>query len=246
VETHDGTAQGASLNSSVGDYFDPICGRSFVVAQPGSRPDLWVAYLAGARASYRMHGVESVLELDDVRDGSTTALFIAVVESDGRVVGGLRVQGPYERVEQASALREWAGRDGSVQMRRQIARRLREGVIEVKAVWVAQQISRRGEVTAALARAFVHCLNLMDVRYAMCTAASHTLTRWQTSGGRVSADVRAVAFPDSRYQTRLVWWDREAVLHRISTDQLSALRDEAAQLLGPNLPSVRVQTRRAS
>jgi hypothetical protein len=76
-------------------------------------------------------------------------LFVATVESDGRVVGGLRVQGPYTRVDRAFALREWAGRAGTTELRRQIGRRLGAGVIEVKAVWVT--------VTPAATTRFLLC-----------------------------------------------------------------------------------------
>ena len=109
--------------------------------------------------SYRQHGVESAVDYDHVRDGASTSLFVAAVESDGRVVGGFRVQGPYTRVDQAYALREWAGREGTTELRRQIGRRLSEGVIEVKAVWVDRDADRHDALTAVLARMFVHAVD---------------------------------------------------------------------------------------
>jgi hypothetical protein len=154
------------------------------------------------------------------------------VELDGRVVGGLRVQGPYTHVEQASALREWAaGRADTDALRREIARRLHDGVIEIKAVWVDRDAVRHNELTAALARSFVHSLMLLDVRYAFCTAATHAVPRWQSSGGVVSADVGAVAYPDERYQTWLIWWDRQNVFRLIAPDQVADIVRESGQLL---------------
>ena len=214
----------------VGDYLDPASGRLFVVARPAAQPELWAAYIDGAWLSYRQHGVEVAVDYERVRDGKSTALFFAAVEFDGRVVGGLRVQGPYTRVEQAYAVREWAGREGTDELCYQIAQRLDDGVIEIKAVWVERDAVRHNELTAALARIFVHSLKLMAVRYAFCTAASHAVPRWQSSGGVVSADVAAVAYPDERYETSMIWWDRQSVLQLIAGDQVTAILRESSQL----------------
>ncbi len=128
-------------------------------------------------------------------------------------------------------------------MTAQIAQRLPAGVIEVKAVWVEHHAEHKVALTAALARAFVHAMDLLQVRYALCTAATHAVTRWQTSGGVISAEVPAVAYPDERYRTKLMWWDRSRVGELVSPDQLTALTRESALLLGNSaaaspLPSV--------
>ena len=212
-----------------GELFDAVSGRLFVVARPAAQPDLWAAYLEGARVSYCRYGVESAVDYDRVRDGAATSLFVAAVGSDGRVVGGLRVQGPYTRVDQACALREWAGREGTRELRRQLGRRLREGVVEVKAAWVDRDADRHDALTAVVARMFVHVLTLMNVRYAFCTAASHAVQRWESSGGVVSAEVAPVAYPDARYRTMLIWWDRHLVDDLMAGDQLDAMVLELAR-----------------
>lgn len=196
---------------------------------------MWSAYIDGARQSYRSHGVEAAIDYDHVRDGATTSLFVAAIEPDGTVVGGLRVQGPYTQVDQASVVREWGGRPGTAELRRQITARLDEGVIEIKAVWVQQHAPRHRELTAALARAFVHALNLLDVRYALCAAASHAVPRWESSGGVVSTEVAPVAYPDDRYRTLLLWWDKRAVLQHISHELIPAILDEARQLVDSSI-----------
>jgi hypothetical protein len=217
----------------VGELFDPVSGRLLVLARPTAQPDLWAAYLGGARQSYRLHGVESAVDYDRIRDGLSTSLFVAAVAHDGRVVGGLRVQGPYTHVEQTYALQEWAGRAGTTELRRQVGRRLRAGVIEVKAVWVDRDANRHDALTAVLARMFVHLLTLMDVRYALCTAAEHAVPRWQSSGGVVSTQVPAVAYPDERYRTLLMWWDRHNAFQRMAGRQAGAVVRESAQLRRP-------------
>ena len=217
-------------SGDVGDFFDPFSGRLIVLARPAGRPDLWAAYFEGARLSYRQHGVESAVDYDRACDGALTSLFVAAVESDGRVVGGLRVQGPYRQVDQAYALQEWAGREGTTELRHQVGRRLGQGVVEVKAVWVDRDADRHDALTAVLARIFVHVLTVLDVRYAFCTAGSHAVPRWESSGGVVSADVAGVAYPDERYRTLLMWWDREHVTELMAGHQLRAVLPELARL----------------
>jgi len=217
----------------VGELFDPLSGRLIVIARPTAQPDLWAAYFDGAQVSYRQHGVESAVDYDHVCDGDSTSLFVAAIESDGRVVGGLRVQGPYTRVDQAYAMREWAGREGTTQLRRQIGRRLGAGVIEVKAVWVDRDAVRHDALTAVLARTFVHALTLMNVRYAFCTAAEHAVPRWESSGGVVSVEVTPVAYPDERYRTVLMWWDRQQVADLMAVDQLHAVDLDRVRLRRP-------------
>jgi hypothetical protein len=216
----------------LGEYLEPVSGHLFVVAEPAAQPELWAAYLEGARRSYRQHGVESAVEYDQVRDGRSTALFVAAIAEGGRVAGGLRVQGPLTHADQAHALREWAGRPGTTQLTAQITQRLPSGVIEVRAVWVDHDTDHRAALAAGMARAFIHAADFLHVRYALCTAAAHAVTRWQTSGGLVSHEVPAVAYPDERYRTMPMWWDRNGIADRITHDQHTALNRESRLLFG--------------
>jgi hypothetical protein len=76
----------------------------------------------------------------------------------------------------------------------------------------------------------VHALTVLDVRYAFCTAASHAVPRWESSGGVVSTEVAPVPYPDDRYQTSLMWWDRQHVLELMTGRQLRAVVSELALL----------------
>ena len=226
----------------MGAYFDPASSCYFVFAEPSAAPGLWDSYLGGARRSYRQHGVESAIEYAQVRDGRCTALFVGVLDGAGRVVGGLRVQGRLTASEQAHAVGEWAGRPGTAELHAQIADRLPFGVIEIKAVWVDYD-DDRSALIAALARTFIHAMDVANVRYALCTAAEHAAPRWQTSGGVIASEVAAVAYPDERYRTRLMWWDRRRIADLISADQYAALTRESDLLFRrpatvPTLPSV--------
>ena len=222
----------AHSGDRVGRYFDPLSGCNFVIARPAAQPELWKAYLDGALASYRRFGVERVLEYDTTADGTSTALFFAAIDGDGQVAGGMRAQGPYLHAGQAHALVEWAGRDGVAALRAEIHGRIPAGVIEMKTGWVSHAAPRRAELTAALARVFVHSMVLLNARHVLGTVAAHAVARWQSTGGVVSATVAPVAYPDDRYLTSPMWWDRETYADLTVAEQLPRLIDESAQFCG--------------
>jgi hypothetical protein len=49
---------------------------------------------------------------------------------------------------------------------------------------------------------------LLDAKFAMATSGAHVLARWRTTGGLVASQVPATPYPDERYQTTMMWWDR--------------------------------------
>ncbi len=232
----------AHYGRRVGNYYDPFSGCHFVIARPSAQPELWSAYLGGARASYRRFGVERVLEYEKTRDGTSTALFFAALDGDGQVAGGMRAQGPYMQAAQAHALVEWAGRDGAAALRNEISERIPSGVIEMKTGWVKHGAPRRPELTAAIARVFVHSMTLLGARHALGTVAAHAVARWQTTGGTVSRTVAPVAYPDDRYLTSPMWWDRETYADLAAADQLPRLIDESAQLNHHDRPGMSATT----
>lgn len=241
-QLHIPQSQLGQSGDAIAIYDDPATGCEFVVARPAQQPGLWLSYLDGARASYRKHGVESVLEYDRIRDGRSTALFFAARQPDGQVVGGMRVQGPYESVDEAHAVEEWAAFDDDAELRHEISERVPAGVIEMKTGWVSDIAWRRAELTAGLARLFVHSINLMGVRYAFGTVATHAVKRWQTTGGVVSTNVAPIAYPDDRYRAVLMWWDRETFAELAASEQLPAIIDESARITdctrrGVSIPS---------
>ncbi len=222
----------------VGDYYDPFSRCHFVIARPAAQRELWTAYLGGARTSYRRFGVERVLEYEKTRDGKSTALFFAAIDGAGQVAGGMRAQGPYLHADQAHALVEWAGRDGATTLREEISQRIPAGVIEMKTGWVKHDAVRRMELTAALARVFVHSMTLLGARHALGTVAAHAVGRWRTTGGVVCAAVAPVAYPDDRYLTSPMWWDRETYPDLAAAEQLPRLIDESAQFCDAGRPDL--------
>lgn len=183
---------------------------TLVVATPTSAPRLWLDYLDGARRSYASHGVSMALEYETVVRGECTSLFYAAVDEHDNVIGGLRAQGPYSDPHQSHALLEWAGQPGLEQVTDAIRSRLDEGIVEVKTAWAADGPTAP-VVAGMLARLAIPTFTLMGTRYIMATAADHVLRRWESSGGRVAEHIPASPYPDSRYRTSLMWWDRETL-----------------------------------
>ncbi|MBT0565364.1 hypothetical protein [Williamsia sp. CHRR-6] len=191
-------------------FRDPLSKCELIAATPASQPRLWRDYLDGARAVYRARGVEVALDHAAILDGHDTALFYAVLDADG-VCGGVRIQGPYTAVDQSHAVGEWAGNHAQSAVVAAVDKRLAEGVAEVKTAWVAPRVCDGPAVSALLARQALASLGLLGTRYLMATAADYILRVWGSSGGRIDETVAPAAYPDERYRTRLMWWDRTEI-----------------------------------
>ncbi|WP_235681167.1 hypothetical protein [Tomitella gaofuii] len=206
-------------------FADEDGGCTVVAATPSAEPGLWHEYLCGARESYRRFGVEKALGIDGMRDGRSTAVFFTAVDGTGTVVGGVRAVGPFRCVEDSHALVEWAGQPGLDGVRAMISARLPGGVAEMKAAWAARGA---GRVATTLARVAVHTMTLLGVRFVMATSAAYVLDRWCSSGGIVADAVAATPYPDARYRTRIMWWDREDVLVNAEPGQALKIAEETA------------------
>ncbi|MGY4099772.1 hypothetical protein ACW2Q0_09465 [Nocardia sp. R16R-3T] len=198
---------GGTHDAEVLRFRDMYSGYVFHVATPQAHPDLWRRYLCGALQVYRHYGVDHVLEYDSVVDGRSTSLFFAAVDPSGAVVAGLRAQGPYRMADEVQALRAWAGRPGADGLRTMVADRIPEGVVEVKAVWVARAVEHRAALAAAVSRCVVHAARLLDARFGFVTTATRNITLYRSSGGYVADRTPSVPYPDDRYRTVPMWWD---------------------------------------
>jgi len=216
----------------------PGSGHQWIVTTPGAEPDLWAEYLVGAERSYGAHGVEGVAAVDEIADGATTALLFAAVSDEGRVLGGIRTAGVLAHADEAVALRAWDGHPDRARARAMFEDRLSFGVVELKTGWVAREAPDRRRLTASLARTPLHAALILGARYGVGAGAGHSLPMWTASGGVVARDPAPVAFPDERYQTHLVWWDRWVPSTTVTVDERRALDAETAQLVGVVSPAV--------
>jgi len=225
------------IGSIIGCYEESTSGCLFVYATPAEQPALWEQFLDGARENYSRHGVLSALEYDRIRDGSTTSMFTVALDSSGEVVGGVRTQGPYTSPSQSHAIEEWAGHPGEVLLWGDIEDRLPAGVIESKSGWVSAHSPARADLAMALARVVLHSTRLSNVRYTLGTAPQHALRMWESTGCRISPMVPAVAYPDARYRTVVLWWDIQTAPLLTAARYRPALAQEWAELAAPERAS---------
>ena len=213
-------------------YWDARSECRVIATVPSAVPSLWQDYLDGARATYRKHGVDSAVEYDQIRDGRSTSLVFIAIDGDGRVVGGVRAQGPYSRAEQSHAMVEWSGQPGQPDVHAMITDRLPFGVVEMKTGWVSGTSERRRELAMGIPRACVHAMTLLDAQYSFCTSGVHTLDRWMSTGSVVADTLEPVPYPDDRYRTTMLWWNRRTFADHAESGQLAEILAEQAQLAG--------------
>jgi hypothetical protein len=185
-----------------------VGGRQFLLCPPDSSPFLWAAYREGAEAAYARHGVAQALRLPDVTVDDQHPWFAAVLDSEGEVVSGLRVNGPLAAASDAAALRELSSSPAAQRRITDILdRTLPDGVIEIKGFWVANGTEGHREIAATLTGCTRRIASIIGVRHALCTAAEHAAGHWRRAGGVPLMTVPAVPYPTAEYSTRVHWWD---------------------------------------
>ncbi len=208
---------------------DPDTECQLVLSQPATDPELWTKYCEGALARYRRSGIECAVDTDEMHSSKLTLMFIAALDNDGRVIGGLRAVGPLRSACESHAFSEWAGQPGQQDVWQVISDRLPAGILELKTAWVSADRDRNRPVVKALARAPIHMMGLLGIRFCMGTAA-HALDRWSSSGG-VVATIAATPYPDERYQTKMIWWDSREFAKHAEPEQVSKAHIETTSLI---------------
>ncbi len=208
---------------------DPDIDCRLVVSQPSLDPDLWSEYTLGATRSYRKYGVECALDVDALGTGNDTLMFFAVIDPAGKMVAGARAKGPLGSAEDSHAVDEWEGQPGQQAVRDMINDRIPFGVLELKAAWVTDDLDRNRAAATALARSASHFTAILDIQFCMATAAAHVLNRWRSSGG-VVAGIPAAPYPDERYQTKMMWWDRRDFVKHAEPEQVVKIIKETRHL----------------
>lgn len=204
---------------------DPDIGATLVLSQPALDPDLWAEFSLGAERSYRKHGVECALDLDMLRTGADTIMFCAAIDDNGRMLAGLRAKGPLRSADDSHAIAEWAGQPGQQAVRDMITDRISFGVLEIKSGWVIDESDQNRSLTTALSRSGFHMAALTGFQFFMATAAAFVLNRWKSSGG-VVAPIPATPYPDDRYQTKMIWWDRRDFINHAEPGQVAKILTE--------------------
>ncbi|OBI47113.1 hypothetical protein A5706_28840 [Mycobacterium sp. E796] len=174
--------------------------------------------------------MECALDIEALRSGADTTMFFAVIDDDGRVVAGVRAKGPLRSAEDAHAVAEWAGQPGDQAVRNMIADRIPSGILEMKSAWAADNSDRKRSLTRAIARSGFHMMVILDSQFCMATAPTTILNRWRSSGGVVAA-IPATPYPDERYRTKMMWWNRRDFFNHAEPDQIAKTVIETKYLL---------------
>lgn len=211
-------------------WWDAESQCTLVVAAPAAEPELWRQFVLGVERIYRKYGVEQAIDLDALNRQNDTALFCVGVNDQRTVAGGLRVKGPLTNVEECHAVTEWNGQPGLGTVRAMIADRLPFGVLEIKSAWVTDDPGQNSSLTEALGRLGLHCMDLLEARFIVATAAGHALDRWLTTGGVLAAGVPAAPYPDARHETRMVWWDQRNFGDLADPELMATFHAEAQRL----------------
>lgn len=211
-------------------WWDPETECTLVLAEPSAEPELWSDYLHGARRSYHKHGVDCALDFDAVRDGHDTILFFTAVDAAGRILAGVRAKGPLLSADDSHAVVEWAGQPGLPAVRKMITDRVPFGILEMKSAWVTDDRERNRPLTKVLARSGFHAMAVTDFQFCMATAGAYILDRWQSSGGVVAKHIPPTPYPDERYQTKMMWWDRRTFAKYADPEQVSKILQETLAL----------------
>jgi hypothetical protein len=228
ISEHAGSVDEFRLDQGL-SWHDPDIDRTLVISQPSTDRDLWTEYVLGAHRSYRRHGVECALDTDALRSGADTVMYLAVMDAAGRMVAGVRAKGPLRSADDSHAIAEWEGQPGQQAVRSMINDRVPFGVLEMKSAWVIDEQDQNRCLTAALARSGFHMMALLDVQFCMATAAAYVLNRWRTSGGVVAA-IPATPYPNERYQTKMMWWNRRDFVKYAEPRQVAKILVETQQL----------------
>ncbi|MGK2867814.1 MAG: hypothetical protein ACSLFA_14425 [Mycobacterium sp.] len=216
-------------------WWDRDTDCTLVVSTPWAEPELWGDFIEGALRSYRKHGVERAIDPSTLADPAATSLFLAAIDDTGRVIGGVRAQGPYRDPEESHAMVEWADQPALPLVRKMIDDRIPFGVVEIKTAWTDDDHpsgrQRTRALTPVLARMPLHATLVLGAKFAMATAAAHVLDRWRSSGGVVATRIPATPYPDERYETKMMWWDQAEFTRTADPQQIIATRAEARVLL---------------
>jgi hypothetical protein len=209
--------------------WDPVAECTLIMAKPADEPELFADYHCGAVASYARFGVSDALDSDPQRCADDTVLFWALTDLEGRVVGGVRAKGPLGSPEEAHAAIEWAGQPGEAEIRAMIAERIPLGILEMKAAWLAKDPTPGRLRAKMIARSGFHAMAMLGINFCMASSAAHILEQWRSSGG-VVAPIPAAPYPDERYETKMMWWDRRTFTVHGESEQVAAIFRELAQV----------------
>jgi molybdopterin/thiamine biosynthesis adenylyltransferase len=214
-------------------FVDQDSGVRFEGHHPLERPDLWKIYLNEAEGKYRSHGFEGTLRRQELEDGHDVPLFFLGFNAEGEPVAGVRFHGPLEGSHQAFLMEEMADSPEIEDIQALIESEIRLGTIEVKGAWSKGAAVTGVRLIAAITRSATHAMNWLGTEFAIA-AVSDTLEEVGTPAGGRKFGTASVPYPDERYRTICVSWERSRSYELCTPPHQQALRRENEELLrGP-------------
>ncbi len=232
-------ASGLSRRYRYGASFtDEASGVRFEGHHPLERPDLWRRYLDDAEGKYRSYGFEGTLRRRELDEGIGIPLFLIGFGADGEPVVGVRFHGPVENRWGTALMEEMAELPEIDDIGDLIDREARFGIIEAKGAWARGEAVVGVRLVTALSRAMVHAANWLGAERTIACVSDALVPLGKLAGGEVLSE-NWVPFPDARYRTVAVTWQRSRASELADPDNQRALRREAEQLLrGPDSHAV--------
>ncbi len=215
-------------------FVDQESGVRFEGHHPLERPDLWKVYLNEAEGIFRSRGFEGTLRRVELEEGNGVPLFILGFDSDGAAVAGVRFHGPLEGSYQAAIIEEMATSPEISIIHDLIEQEIRLGALEVKGAWSKGASVVGTRLLSAISRSVTHGMNWLGAEFAIA-AVSDTLMPVGDVTGAIQVGTEWVPFPDERYRTVAVSWQRGRTYELSTPENQQAYRREAEQLLrGPS------------
>ena len=213
---------------------DQESGVRFEGHHPLERPDLWKVYLNEAEGIFRSRGFEGTLRRLELEEGNDVSLFLLGFDPEGNAVAGVRFHGPLEGPHQAAIIDEMASSPEIGVIHDLIDQEIRLGAVEVKGAWSKGAAVVGSRLLTAISRSVTHGLNWLGAEFAIA-AVSDTLMPVGTVTGGVQVGTHWVPFPDERYRTIAISWQRGRTYELATPENQQAYRREAEQLLrGPS------------
>jgi nitroreductase len=210
-------------------FIDAVTGFRIEAHNPHLRPDRWLAYMAGIDASYRAEGIEGALDPVGLRPASLPSLFFVAIDASGEVVGGIRCHGPLLSVADARVMDELAAHPRIDLLSDLLAARIPYGLVEIKGAWIAKEYQLTG-LRNSLARCCAHAMSWFEVENAVAASSRQLARLWRTTGARTLDDLVAIPYPDERFATVVLWWQRDELAAATAPKQAALIQTEARTL----------------
>ena len=220
-------------------FIDEASGVRFEGHHPFERPDLWQRYLEDAEGKYRSFGFEGTLRRRELEEGQGVPLFFVGFAPDGEPVAGLRFHGPLENRWGAALIEEMADLPELEEIGALIDSEARFGIIEAKGGWAKGEAVLGVRMVTTISRIMTHAAVWLGAERTIAAVSDKLIPVGKVAGGEVLSR-NFVPFPDERYRTYAVTWQRSRSYDLADETNKRALRLEAEQLArGPRSTGAR-------